>query len=246
MRSIKVKISYFLTSAYSSDKNRTINKFTSFSALAWLGLTCTEKLLFSTYNTQFFIAYKKILAINILFYTLEFDFGTGKEFFLCPFVCAQEGKNNIRIKSMNQILIRLLQMTHLKSVHPVLRAHYTSKIHTNRITMERRVSERDITDICVKFVDNTKSPFQLSHLPPLCYSKQWQTKRARVIKCKKHISIWNRMTIVESRVSAREMENLFIVIVIMNCLNCYDHLRKRIFTHLEAKTSKFSTLARSR
>lgn len=40
----------------------------------------------------------------------------------------------------------------------------------------------------------------------------------------------------------KQMENLFIVIVIMNCLNCYDHLRKRIFSHLETrKTSKLST-----
>ena len=45
------------------------------------------------------------------------------------------------------------------------------------------------------------------------------------------------------------MENLFIVIVIMNCLSCYYHLRNEqlseffAFSHLEIKqkTSKFST-----
>lgn len=90
-----------------------------------------------------------------------------------------------------------------------------------------------------KIVDNSKSPFFQTY----CHCARDDVKRVRVIKCKgdpgyKGKAYWRRRR--------KEIENLFIVIVIMNCLSCSIICAKediQSFRNEKERTSIFSTLA---
>lgn len=91
--------------------------------------------LFSTYNTYFYIAYKNCRAINILFYTFQFDFKLRSSNNNRNSLFRWGSKwQNMKIKSMNQILIRLLQMMHLKRAFfsgkgKEMESHYPRKVN---------------------------------------------------------------------------------------------------------------------
>lgn len=97
-------------------------------------------------------------AINILFsyFPIRFRVSLQKNVHVAS-------KKNMRIKSMNQILIRLLQMMHFKSLNYVLKetiTHYTpstSRTNNKKTKIKREKSRRFVC----KIVDNIKSPFQL-------------------------------------------------------------------------------------
>lgn len=163
----------------------------------------------STYNTYFLYRIKYCRAINILFHTFRFDF----EFFLQKHSGWQWKKhgNKINEPDINKIVTNdAFQKLKLRSK----RDHYP--LHSlNSYQQKKKLGEKNRGDLCAKLL-TTENP--LFNLLLLCVRAH--IKRVRVIKCKKLVydkHIWNGWKEMTTMI---EMENLFIVIVIMNCLDC--------------------------
>jgi hypothetical protein len=182
-------------------------------------------------HAPFTLAYKNCPAINILFYTFEFDLGHWPQPAIHPlaFCCAvRKSEKNMRIKPMKRTSMGLLQMMHFgdEAKGPLMK---WKELRVWRWKWE-------IDDICVKSLTTTEKSLLALNLLSFVRAHRgegWTEVKGggwasikRVgewssVKSPSNENIFHRTTTVDW-----QMENLFIVIVIMNCLSCCDHLRE--------------------